>query len=288
MHFSKWLFVNNLGFFAGQRAPEVVIGKLAGVRALGIFALAYELANLPTTELIATINGATFPGYARHGRDVSSLREEFLQVMGFVFLIVFPAGVGMILIADLGVRVLLGDQWMDAVPVVKVLACAGMLSAAGSNSGYIYMAVGKPRYVTVVTAAQLSILLPGVVLGSHFYGALGAGWAYLAAISIATVPINYLLISRELKLRSAEVLQRLWRPVLGTAAMAVCVASLRGHLPALRAGGDILELLVLCAAGAAVYAAVVMVLWAFADRPPGAETTSLQVLRARLSDSVRG
>jgi len=205
-----------------------------------------------------------------------------------VFLIVFPAGVGMMLIADLGVRVLLGEQWMDAVPVVKVLACAGMLSAAGSNSGYIYMAVGKPRYVTLVTAAQLSILLPGVIFGSLYHGALGAGWAYLAAIFVATVPINYMLISRELRLHSADVLQRLWRPVLGTAAMAACVASLRGHLGPLRAGGDVLELLVLSAVGASVYAAVVMLLWAFADRPPGAETTSLQILRARLSDSVRG
>ncbi len=102
------------------------------------------------------------------------------------------------------------------------------------------------------------------------------------------MPINYLLISRELKLRSAEVLQRLWRPVLGTAAMAVSLGSLRGHFAPLRAGGDVVELLVLCAVGAAVYAAVVMLLWALADRPPGAETTSLQVLRTRLSDSVRG
>ena len=286
MHFSKWLFVNNLGFFLGQRGPEVLVGKLAGTRALGIFSLAYELANLPTTELTATINAATFPGYARHGRDVSALRAEFLQVMGFVFLLLLPAGVGMVLIADLAVRTLLGEQWMDAVPVVQILACAGMLSAVSSNSGYIYMAVGKPRFITLLTAVQLTLLLPGVVLGSLHGGALGAGWAYFAAMFVATTPLNYVIISRELRLRFSDVFQRLWRPVLGTAGMVACVEGIRGYLPARGFGGDVLALLVLSAAGAAVYAAVVMVLWAFADRPPGAESSSLELLRTRLSQPV--
>jgi hypothetical protein len=137
-----------------------------------------------------------------------------------------------------------------------------------------------------LTAVQLTLLLPGVVLGSLHGGALGAGWAYFAAMFAATTPLNYVFISRELRLRFSDVFQRLWRPVLGTAGMAACVEGVRGYLPARGVGGDVFALLVLSAAGAAVYTAVVMVLWAFADRPPGAESSSLALLRTRLSQPV--
>lgn len=280
LRFSKWLFLNNLGFFLGQRGPDLIVGKLAGVRALGLFSLSYELANLPTTEFVSTINGAAFPGYARHGRDLQRLRSEFLAVMGFVFLLVLPAGIGLILLADQAVLLLLGERWIEAVPVVRILACAALINALGTNSGYVYMALGKPRHVTLVTAALLALLLPAVVLGTSLGGIHGAAWAFVAAAGGVTMPLNYWLICRELDLQTKWIAHRLWRPLLGSAAMAWCISAFRSSF-ALESGAASAALLV--AIGAAAYFAMVFALWALVARPVGAESASLQVLRSRLA-----
>jgi O-antigen/teichoic acid export membrane protein len=285
MRFSKWLFLNNLGFFLGQRGPDLIVGKLAGTRALGLFSLSYEVANLPTTEFISTINGAAFPGYSRHGKDVPRLRSEFLGVMGFIFLLLLPAGIGLILLADQAVLLLLGERWIDAVPAVRILTCAALFHGLGTNSGYIYMAIGKPRYVTLVTAGQLVVLLPAVAVGARLGGVEGAAWAFVAAAGGLMMPLNYWLIRRELDLRTRDIVAALWRPVVASAAMAWCVSAARSGL-SLEPGIPSAALLV--AIGAMVYFATVFALWALVARPVGAESASLDVLRSRLAQlSVR-
>ncbi|MFK8015357.1 MAG: oligosaccharide flippase family protein, partial [Gammaproteobacteria bacterium] len=56
--FSKWIFLNNVGIVARMRGPDFMIGKFSGTTGLGVYAVAYEISNLATTELIAPINRA--------------------------------------------------------------------------------------------------------------------------------------------------------------------------------------------------------------------------------------
>ena len=59
--FSQW--INAWG------GADFVIGRMAGARALGMYAVAYEISNLPTTELVWPITRAVFPGYSRLAGD---------------------------------------------------------------------------------------------------------------------------------------------------------------------------------------------------------------------------
>jgi hypothetical protein len=142
------------------------------------------------------------------------------------------------------------------------------------------MAIGKPRYVTLVTAAQLALLLPAVGLGAGLGGVEGAAWAFVVAAGLVTMPLNYWLIQRELGLRTRQVADRLWRPLLGSAAMAWSVSAARSSL-SLQA--DVAGAALLVAIGAMVYFATVFALWALVARPVGAESASLEVLRSRLT-----
>ena len=49
--FSKWIMLNNLVTFARDRMDMIVIGKLAGAGPLGLYTVAHEIADLPTSEL---------------------------------------------------------------------------------------------------------------------------------------------------------------------------------------------------------------------------------------------
>src|SRR5258706_9735213 len=92
LRFSKWLLANNALLFLNARASDFVIGRLSGAGALGMYQIAYEISNLPTTELVAPINKATFPGYSRLAGDIVKLRDGFLNFTSMVALITLPAG----------------------------------------------------------------------------------------------------------------------------------------------------------------------------------------------------
>ncbi len=93
-HFSKWMLLFNALGFLKERSSDFVVGRLAGAHALGIFNVSSDLANMPGTELVAPINRAVFPAYARLAHDLDALRAEYLSVMSMVGLLGHPGGGG--------------------------------------------------------------------------------------------------------------------------------------------------------------------------------------------------
>jgi lipopolysaccharide exporter len=270
-HFSKWLMINNALFFLNNRAADFVIGKLAGAQALGLYTIAYEISNLPTTELVAPINRAAFPGYSRLAQEPDALRDSFLNVISMIALFALPAGVGIALVADLLVPTILGWKWVAAIPVIQVLALYGIIVALQTNINYVYLAVGMPRVVTWIAGAQFGLLLGLLLPATQRYGTIGAAWAFLVTV-LLMLPVNQVFISRRLKISVRNYGAKLWRPFAASGAMVLVVAVLKtGVHPEPQIAAYFLALLLCVSVGALTYMAAVYGLWRWAACPDGAE-----------------
>lgn len=277
-HASKWLVVNNLLAFLNGRAAEFVIGKFAGTSGLGVYTISNEIATLPTTELVAPINRAAFPGYARLAHDLARLRDSFLNVISMIALFAIPAGLGIVVLADLLVPAVLGWKWQAATPLIQVLAVYGVLGALQTNIGYVYLAVGRPRLITIVALVQFVVLLALLLPATWYYGAIGAAWAFLGT-ALLMAPVNQLLIAHQLKLSLPAYLARLWRPLLAGLAMALALFAFKRVLvPGQTTAALVATLVAGIAFGALVYGAVLYLLWRLAGRPESAERTCLAQL----------
>lgn len=267
--FSQWLLANNVLGFLRRRFPDFVLGRLAGPSSLGLFTISQEISNLPTTELVAPINRAVFPAYAKMANNRETLRNGFLNVIGLVVLVALPAGFGIAAVSELLVTVALGEQWLPAIPVVAVLAAYGAINALTTNCTAVYFATGQPRTLVMIGLTQAAFLIPSLIWGALNYGVTGVAWAYVANSVVVTVPLNYAVMLKRLELRLVRVLSVMWRPSLATAVMYYLVSRLAAQLgtPTLQA------LLATVAFGAAVYISTVMALWLIARRPDGPERT---------------
>jgi lipopolysaccharide exporter len=274
-HASKWLFINNVLHFLNGRASEFVIGKLAGVSGLGVYTISYEFATLPTTELVAPINRAAFPGYARLSHDIDELRNSFLGVISVIALFAMPAGIGIAAVADLMVPAVLGWKWLDAIPLIQVLALFSVLTALQTNIGYVYMAVGRPRLITIIAAVQFVVLIALLLPATWRWGAIGAAWSFLIT-AVCMVPVNQVLIHKQLNLSTMGYAARLWRPAAAVVLMTLAVHAVKRQLT-LGAGtyAYVLALLLCIAVGALVYSLSLYLLWHLSGRPEGAEKECL-------------
>jgi O-antigen/teichoic acid export membrane protein len=275
-HASKWLFINNMLAFLNGRAAEFVIGKFAGVAGLGVYTIASEISTMPTTELVAPINRAAFPGYARLAHDIDQLRNSFLGVISVIALFALPAGIGIVAVADLMVPAVLGWKWLNAIPLIQVLAVYGVFTALQTNISYVYLAVGRPRLITAVAAAQFVVLLALLLPATWYWGATGAAWSFLIT-AICMVPVNQLLIAKQLQLSALAYGARLWRPVVASLLMVIALLGLKRQLTlANETHAYVLALLLCVAVGAVVYGAALYLLWRLSSRPEGAERTCLE------------
>jgi O-antigen/teichoic acid export membrane protein len=275
MAFSKWLFVTSLVEFLHSRVADLIVGRWAGTAALGSFAIAREVARVPTRELAAPVHRAVFPAYVKLAEDRALLRRQYLKVTSFLLLLIVPAGIGLSLLAEPVILILLGSKWRDAVPLVQVLSINGVLMVFMSTAHHANLAVGMSRLTSLVLAAHAGIAIPLMLWWVPSHGTQGAVAAILTA-SVVTAPLNFHLLGKAIELGRRELLDILWRPCTGCLGMIVAVLGIKASwaMPA-DLFGQIAYVLLVSASGALVYAATVFVLWRRKSDPESAEAWAL-------------
>ena len=280
MRFSGWVLFSNVLIFAGNKGYDFVIGRVGGAGALGLYSVAYEISNLPTTEIVWPASRVMFPGFSKLANDRGKLREAFLNSAGIVALITIPAGIGVAVLAEPIVRILLGANWLAAVPLIQVLAVFGILRALHAGIGVVYLALGKTHISAWIALPHVLIGLPAAAYLLAHYGIEAAAIGVVTAGAVALL-MNLAIAKRILALRVAELLECFWRPALAATVMGVIES---GLLRALGPAAGMIELtfrlLLLVAVGAVAYVASTLSLWQLAGKPRGAERLLLDRLNS--------
>ncbi|MEM6808765.1 MAG: lipopolysaccharide biosynthesis protein [Pseudomonadota bacterium] len=261
MTFSKWLFLNNIMHTLRTILPDLIVGRIAGARKLGLYTVSYEISNLPTSELIAPINRALLPGFSKVGDDQAAAGRTFLGVAGLLALLSLPMGLGIAVTAEHLTPVVLGEKWLDAAPVIEILALFGSIMAMQSPITMVIIALGRPRVVSLMSLAQLVFMLPIMVMLTRAHGVTGAASAMLIMSSLS-LPTYYVIVGRILGIRFLEFVSAACRPLLASLLMFLAVRELTAHVDVSLTG-----LLLLVAAGGFVYTVAVLALWLACGRP---------------------
>ena len=281
LSFSLWLQFNSMIDLLRTRLPDFVIARASGTQAVGLYSVANEIANLPSTELIAPINRAVYPGYAKQVVDHGPLAQTFLNVVGLIWTIALPAAAGLAAVAPLIVAILLGQKWLDAIPILRILAIAGAAFVLYTNVSYVFLAIGRPRLTTLMNVVTVSLFVPGLLTLAPRLGPIGAAYAYTAT-ALVMLPISYVSVSILLSLKPAQIIAVTWRPALSAMAMYLVVVSLGEVVLTVGAIRLVPDLLLRIALGMVSYVATLGVLWLASGRPPGAERTIIEFARERL------
>lgn len=272
LHFSKWLLVQNALYFLRDRIDALMVGKLMGPAALGLYELALELASLPTSEIAGPVNRAVFPGYAQLAGDRERLRRGYCDSVGVVLLVALPASLGIGLLADPLVLLFLGEHWRPAVPLVQALVVFGVLRSLYTTAAAVYLALGRVRVEPALMLLFIAVLVPLLYLLTARMGVLGAAVALTAATAVG-LAANLVMLRRLIGLRVGELLRPLLRAALASAVMAAVVLAL---LTADMAPGAANLLGV--PAGAATFVLVLLASWWAVGRPEGPEQKVLAYL----------
>jgi O-antigen/teichoic acid export membrane protein len=275
--FSQWMLIASIGHFFETKADEILVARLGSTRELGLYSVAAELGNMPGSEIAAPLNQALMPGFSKLQHSPPGLATAYLNVLGSVSALTFPAGIGLAMVAHEAVLVFLGSQWLDAIPLLSVLAVFGGIRASNSLAGSLMLGSGRVATAAAFgwmnTALLLAIALP--LVGTH--GAQGIAWAKLAGAMILAIVI-FAAVMRVTGISVKQIVARLWRTLVASALMAVAVSL----LPAL-SGGVLVALIVKVLVGVGSYAAALILLWRLAGCPDGAERFFLSQLRRRYS-----
>lgn len=281
--YSKWLLLTNVLLFLRRQTDRIVIARFAGTAPLGIYAVAFEISNLPTTELLMPIRRALLPGYAKLNNDPEALARGFAQSLSVLMLVISPAAAGLGLVAGPAVSILLGGNWTEAVPVIQILAVYGIAQVGAGNLETMFLAIQRPRVVTAVNAICAVALIPAMIYGITHYGLPGLATA-VAAVAVLNLVFLIWASVVLLHFRLWDLWLAVWRSVVSLLTMIAAVLAANGGW-AMQPGflADLLLLVMLIVIGGTTYIATHLALWMLSGKPQdAAENRIIELVRARL------
>lgn len=167
-----------------QNSDRFLIGSLAGAEMLGIFAVAYNLVERPTTLICSSISTATFPLVVQvleqQGREAARIQAGRNGIA--LLAVTLPACVGLALTADYIAASLVGPDFRQGVaaliPIMSFTALARGLRAHFID--HAFHLSGRPLLMlwTYLPATVVNIALNLYVVPR--YGMMGAAWTALA------------------------------------------------------------------------------------------------------------
>ena len=175
--FGRWVvFSTALNFLAAQ-SDRLILGKLVSLNTLGLYGIAFTLADIPRQVILSFCSNIVFPFVSRL---VHLPRPEF-----FSLVLNYRRSVLMVASLLLAVTVIFGDQFMihiydtryhAASWIVPILALGLWHTLLYSTTNACLWAVGKPQYVVsgyLLSAIVLVALSPWAF---HRWGLLGFVW----------------------------------------------------------------------------------------------------------------
>jgi len=272
--FSKWLFILNLGYYARNRADEMVVGYLSGTTAMGQYHIGAYVATSCGEEVALPLARALFPNFARQASTPELLMQSCLRMMRIIAPVVISISFGMIAVAHDMVLVVLGEKWLGAVPIVQALALYSAIFGISHGIFTLSVAVGRVRLMAVITILQGAVLFLGCLGIGALYG-VEAVAVTRTVIALVTMPILFYVMTKLGPVSLGQLVETFWRPLVASIVMVAIVWAL--HAPGIDA--PTLRLLLDVSVGATVYALTSLLLWRVAGRPDGLERLVLRQLR---------
>jgi len=225
---SRMSAISFLEFVTGS-LDTLLIGRLLGAAALGIYSRGWMLIGLPVYLLTTSVSKVVFPSFSQVQADRPRLRAVYLSSITLIAALVIPICAGAAVAAPEIVRVMLGSGWEAAVPVLQITCAAFSLSMVTMFAGVVCDATATltPKLWLNLLYA---VLLTGLFFGLSRYGLPGVAAAVVAGEVIRTV-LYLLLMRRVLAVTVPEVLGSYGPGLLTGVGVAAGIAGVRLLLP---------------------------------------------------------
>jgi O-antigen/teichoic acid export membrane protein len=221
--------LNGILWHLFSQIDALIIGKIAGKEALGVYTVAMHLAMLPLQKVLAVVQPIAFPTFARLQHDMARVRGGVLRAVRSMMLIAFPMFFGLSAVAPELVTVVLGPKWeaarfpLQVLPLIMpIRMIAGLVSPAVNG-------IGRVDVVVRNTGQALVVMALGFAVGSH-WGVTGVTLAWLLLYPLV-MTFNFKRSLGALSLTRTDILRAMAKPLLAALLMYLMVLAGREALP---------------------------------------------------------
>ncbi|HYI34260.1 MAG TPA: lipopolysaccharide biosynthesis protein [Glaciibacter sp.] len=208
---------------------NLIVARMLGPTALGLYALAFSVASWPMSVAGQSVRVVALPAFSRISEP--SLRGRAMaRLSAPLWAISTVMAVGLVFLAPQIVSVLYGERWAGAAAAIVPLAIFGAFRVVFDLIATFLIACGMTRRVLAVQVIWVAALVPTLVLGTQLGGLAGAGWAHVVVAAGVVLPA-YLLCMRTAHVPPLPFVAAWIIPTLAAAPLAVALWFVASYVP---------------------------------------------------------
>jgi O-antigen/teichoic acid export membrane protein len=195
---AKWLSLATVFNYLNERADDFLLGKLVGTHFLGIYHNAYSLSHKVNYDFSKSAHHSTIPVFTKLADKTERLAKTFLKslfaLLGFISLVSLP----LLLFPGFFIELILGSQWLDAVPLVRPLVFAGIVQSISNLSYALFLAKKQYRIMNLHLFSSLALMVTLIIWWGSTAHLSGAVMGILTA-RVVTLPLIVIGILKAIK-----------------------------------------------------------------------------------------
>lgn len=201
LSFGWRIFATNVLYTLFQDLRTLIIGKLHNHSMLGFYNRGESFPQLIVSNIDGSIQSVMFPTFSSHQEDIKTLKHMVRRSVTTSSFIIFPAMIGLAVIAEPLVTVLLTEKWLPAVPFIQIFCFTYVIRPVQGINLQVINAMGRSditlRIFMIKRAFELVVLLISIPFGIY---AMAFGTFISAIFSmVVNVGPNKKLLSYSLK-----------------------------------------------------------------------------------------
>lgn len=168
------------------KADYLLVGRVFGPEAVGVYAMAFRIVSDPVRTLTSTVNDVAYPAFSKLQEDVERLRTYFLTIaranlslIGLVLVIIAVYIESLLVVGGY-------QKYFDAIPLVHIFALVGLFRSVSALVPQLLNAVGEARRNFFYSLAN-SFLMPTAFLIGAQVSLTGVAWAWVVAFPVAVL-----------------------------------------------------------------------------------------------------
>ena len=237
------------------RLQDMVIGRLVGVAAVGVYRTAWRTVGLISQTAILPFAQVSLPVLARLQDDLPALGKAYLRIVRVSSALAFPAILGFSALAPDAITLVFGEHWAASAGIARLLGLLSVPFTLNYFASSALAAVNRSGTLAWITALQAALTAAlSVMAAPHGLEAIAASYVVCAYL---TLPVQLHALKRHTGLTYGQMLGSIGPTLTASVAMAGALLAMyqpvRAHLDS-----RIVFLGVMVLAGTAIYAGLLL------------------------------
>jgi len=187
--YSKWLVGRNLLNQSYGAIENTLVARLTDIHNMGLYSKGKSMASMVPGFLSSVMNNISFSAYSALKDSKDKICEGIVKSLHLLFFIAIPLTFLIMLATGKIILVLIGEQWLPMVNVIRLMLIFYILNNLVEISFIVFEAVGLPNKSLKFDSIKIPLTIILIIILTKPYGINGTA----AAILIGTLPIVFII-----------------------------------------------------------------------------------------------